>query len=169
MEGAFRQSSDIFLKYRNGALAGVAQWTECWPANQRLDSQSGHLPGLWARSPVRGVQEAITHWCFPPSLSPSLPLSLKISKLLKKIKYRNEEEHGMLKTEKAHGTVGRWSGKSKQKLGQKELGDVMKLKNVYLTVGTRIPIREVTIIFEPIFGLLLGDRPQERECQQGPR
>ena len=43
------------------------------------------MPGLQARSPVQGMQEATTHWCFSPSLSPSLPLS-KINKwnLLKK-------------------------------------------------------------------------------------
>ena len=27
----------------------------------QLDSQSGHMPGLWARSPVGGEQEATTH------------------------------------------------------------------------------------------------------------
>ena len=38
------------------ALAGVAQWIEHWPVNQsRFDSQSGHMPGLQARSPVGGV------------------------------------------------------------------------------------------------------------------
>ena len=52
-----------WLKESHPALAGVAQWIECWPANQRvqLDSQSGHMPGLWARSPVGGVREATTH------------------------------------------------------------------------------------------------------------
>ena len=46
------------------ALVGVAQWIECWPANQRghwLNSQSGHMPGPGARSPVGGAQEATTH------------------------------------------------------------------------------------------------------------
>ena len=43
-------------------------------------SQSGLMPGLWARSLVWGTREATTHWYFSPSLSPSLPLSLKISK-----------------------------------------------------------------------------------------
>ena len=45
--------------------------------------QSGHVPGLPARFPCAGhwcMQEATTHWCFLPSLSPSLPLSLKINK-----------------------------------------------------------------------------------------
>ena len=35
-------------------LAGVAQWIEHWPVNQRV-------PGLLARSPVGGAQEATTH------------------------------------------------------------------------------------------------------------
>ena len=43
----------------------------------RFDSQSGHMPGLWARSPDGGVQEAtdqcFSGTCFFPSLSPSLP------------------------------------------------------------------------------------------------
>ena len=36
------------------ALAGVAQWIEHWTENQshQFDSQSGHMPGLWARSPL---------------------------------------------------------------------------------------------------------------------
>ena len=39
------------------ALAGVAQWIEHRPANQRVASSTpslGHMPGLWARSPVQG-------------------------------------------------------------------------------------------------------------------
>ena len=46
------------------ALVGVAQWTECWPAKQRVSSlipSLGHMPGLWARSPVGGAQEATMH------------------------------------------------------------------------------------------------------------
>ena len=42
------------------------------------------MPGLQASSPLGGVQEATTHWCFSPSLCPSLPLSLKISKIFNK-------------------------------------------------------------------------------------
>ena len=62
---------------------------------------SGLSVGLWTkgllvRFPVRGTclgcgpvssggtREATTHWCFSPSLSPSLPLCLKINKILKK-------------------------------------------------------------------------------------
>ena len=46
------------------ALAGVAQWIECQPANQGVASlfpSLGHKPGLQARSPVGGMQEATTH------------------------------------------------------------------------------------------------------------
>ena len=40
------------------ALAGVAQWIELRPANQRIATSIpslGHIPGLWARSPVGGT------------------------------------------------------------------------------------------------------------------
>ena len=39
-------------------LAGVAQWIEHWPANQRVTGlipSQDSMPGLWARSPVVGV------------------------------------------------------------------------------------------------------------------
>ena len=52
----------------------------CEPKGCRFDSQSGHIPGVWARSQVGGAWEATTHWHFHPSLSPSLPLPLKINK-----------------------------------------------------------------------------------------
>ena len=72
-----------YLKFLKFALAGVAQWIEYQSANQmghQFDSQSGHIPGLWTRSPAGGVREATTHRCFSPSLFLSLPLSLKINK-----------------------------------------------------------------------------------------
>ena len=42
-------------KVQSPALAGVAQWIECWPVKQRVASlipSLGHKPGLWARSPL---------------------------------------------------------------------------------------------------------------------
>ena len=42
----------------NQAVAGVAQWIECGPVNQRvgvLIPSLGHMPGLPARSPVGGA------------------------------------------------------------------------------------------------------------------
>ena len=48
----------------------------CW-----FDSKSGHMPGFQARSPVWARWDATTHWYVSPSLSPSLPLSLKINKI----------------------------------------------------------------------------------------
>ena len=67
-----------FLNNNILALAGMAQWIEHWPVNEKVTSSIpslGHMPGLWARSPVGGAQEATTQWCFSSSLSPSLPLS----------------------------------------------------------------------------------------------
>ena len=58
----------------------------CEPNGRWCDSQSGPMPGLQTRSPVGGVWEATTHWCFSPSLSPSFPLSLKINKFFTKKK-----------------------------------------------------------------------------------
>ena len=44
---------EIFsFKQNFGVLAGVAQCTECWPKGHWFDSQSGHMPGLQARSPL---------------------------------------------------------------------------------------------------------------------
>ena len=43
---------------------GVAQWTECRPANQRVTGwipSLGNMPGVQAMSPVGGVQEAAMH------------------------------------------------------------------------------------------------------------
>ena len=59
------------------ALAGVAQWIECQPENQRVTSwipSVGHVPELQARSAAGGGREATTHGYFFPSLF-SLPLS----------------------------------------------------------------------------------------------
>ena len=51
---------------------GSVDWVPtCKPKGCWLDSQSGHMSGLSARSPVRAAQEANIHWCFSP-LSPSL-------------------------------------------------------------------------------------------------
>ena len=46
------------IKEGNLALAGVAGWIGCKPLNQKVPSwitKSGHMPGLWARSPARGT------------------------------------------------------------------------------------------------------------------
>ena len=56
---------------------GSVRWSlPCKPKSHGFDSQSGHMPGLRARSWVGGVQEEV-NWCFSPSLSP-FP-SLKVS------------------------------------------------------------------------------------------
>ena len=56
---------------------GSVDWLlACEEKGCLFDSQSGHVPG----SPVGGVQEVTAYWCFFPSLSPSLPLSLKVNR-----------------------------------------------------------------------------------------
>ena len=56
---------------------GLVDWApSCKPNGRWFSSQSGHMSGLLARSPVRDAWEATTHWCFSPS--PSLLLCLEI-------------------------------------------------------------------------------------------
>ena len=56
---------------------GSVDWVlTCKPKGCQFGSQSGHMPGLWAGSPVGGALEESTRWCF----SCSFPLSLKINK-----------------------------------------------------------------------------------------
>ena len=55
------------------ALAGVPQWIECQPAykpeGRWFNSQSGHMPGLWARSPGWGTKrQPHIDVSFPPLL-----------------------------------------------------------------------------------------------------
>ena len=80
--GALRDS-DLMLKrlnyWRNApGWCGSVDWAlACEQKGHQFDSQSGHMPKLWAKSQVGGAQEATTHWCPCPSLSPFLPLYLK--------------------------------------------------------------------------------------------
>ena len=72
----------IFLKDTfSPGRCGLVDWVlACKPKGRQFNSQSGHLPALQAGSLVGGAWEATTHWCFSPSLSPSLPFSLKVNK-----------------------------------------------------------------------------------------
>ena len=69
------------FKNHNVNSPGWCGSVDCVPACETkghwFDSQSGHMPGLWVRSPVGGAWEATTHWCFSPPLSHPLPLSKK--------------------------------------------------------------------------------------------
>ena len=56
----------------------------CEPKGRWFSSLSGRVPGSQARSPFEGVREAATHWCFSPSLSPSLQKKRKKEKYLVK-------------------------------------------------------------------------------------
>ena len=74
----------LIIKKQKPTLAGMAEWIECRPANQRVTSSIpslGHMPGLRVRSLVGGAGEA-TDVSLPLFLPP-FP-SLKINKILKK-------------------------------------------------------------------------------------
>ena len=71
-------------------MLSVAQWIGCWPVDQKV---AGCIPSQGTclgcgPGPQVGVYErqlidvSFVHRCFSPSLSPSLPLSLKISKYI---------------------------------------------------------------------------------------
>ena len=70
----------MWLRGLNAGLRTESRW---------FDSQSGHMPGLQARSPLGGVRKAtdqcISHTLMFLFLYPSLPLSLKINKVFKNI------------------------------------------------------------------------------------
>ena len=73
-----RKGTEVSKNKMSFVLAGVAQWVERQPANQKITcSLSGHPPGLRARFPVGGLWEATHHTSMFLSLSfSSLPLSL---------------------------------------------------------------------------------------------
>ena len=89
-------------KNEHPALAGVAQWIKWQPENQMVAGSSpgqgtclGHRAGTQLRARKRHERHqsdvSLTHWCFSPTLSPSLTLSLKINKISTK-KNRNKEQ-----------------------------------------------------------------------------
>ena len=64
-----------YFQNQEVALAGVAQWMECWPANQSVPGLIpglGHMPGLRAGYPMRGHTRG-NHTLMFLSLSSSLP------------------------------------------------------------------------------------------------
>ena len=78
----------------HGALAHVAKWTECQPVNRKVTdsfpSQSTNLGcgpdpqlGVCERQLINGSLAHLAQ-CISSSLPPSIPLSLKINKILKK-------------------------------------------------------------------------------------
>ena len=66
----------------------------------RFHPQSGHMPGLRVQSLAQNTYErqpinvSLAHWCFSPSLSPSLALSLKIIFLRRYFKKKSMETLG---------------------------------------------------------------------------
>ena len=62
---------------------GSVDWVmACEPKGHWFNFQSGYMPGLWTRSLAGSPWEATTQWCISAYVSTSLPLSLKINKIL---------------------------------------------------------------------------------------
>ena len=73
-DGSCKVFSSAKVK-EEGALASVAQWIECQPANHRVTGSSpglGHMPGLQGQVPSRGCVRSNHTLMFLSSLSPSL-------------------------------------------------------------------------------------------------
>ena len=74
-------SYKLYVRSVSSALAGVPQWIEGWPVNRRVVSlipSQGTCLGC-GPGPQQLIHVSLTHGCFSPSLSPPLPLSLKIN------------------------------------------------------------------------------------------
>ena len=56
MEYSLAMKRNVFV-----ALAGVAQWIEHWPANQRVANSIPSQGTCLGCRPVRGAREATTH------------------------------------------------------------------------------------------------------------
>ena len=76
------------IAYHSPGWCSSVDWARSYePKSYWFNSQSGHMPGLWARSPVGGMWEVgnNTLMFLSLSFSPSLPISLKINKIFKKL------------------------------------------------------------------------------------
>ena len=77
-------------RFHPGWCSSVDWALTCKPKGPWFDSQSGHMPGLWARSPVRDACERQPH--IAVSLPFSLPSPLSKNKILKKEKSEGFQE-----------------------------------------------------------------------------
>ena len=71
--------------FNQSSPSSVVECQACEPKGRWFDSQSGHKPGLWARSPFGDMQEA-TNGCISRTLmflSLSLPSPLSRHKSIK--------------------------------------------------------------------------------------
>ena len=78
---------DRVLNVRTTDLAGVAQWAECQPSNQRSLVWFPVRTHAWVEglAPSWGHTRGKSHWYFSPSLFSSLSLSPKINKIFLKM------------------------------------------------------------------------------------
>ena len=76
-----RESAKIVLLFKNSALAGVAQWIECQPANQRVAGLIPSQAHAWVVGQVpNGGHVRGNHTLMFLSLSFSLPSPLSKNK-----------------------------------------------------------------------------------------
>ena len=71
-------------KRRHAALAGVAQWVECWPANQRVTSSIPNWDTCLGYRPDPQYRAHERQPYIDVSLPLFLPVSLKINKIFLK-------------------------------------------------------------------------------------
>ena len=83
---------NIYQNYSPGWYGSVDRTLACEPESRRFNSQLGHMPGLQARSPDRGMWEAayqcisFTSMFLSPLFLPPFPsLKSKINKIFKKV------------------------------------------------------------------------------------
>ena len=81
-----------FKKTTGPGWCGSVDWVPAWePKGRQFDSQTGHMPGLWARSPAGMCKrQPHTDVSLPPFLS--LSLSKKKKTFKKSIKWRPLEQ-----------------------------------------------------------------------------
>ena len=104
-----KNNESYFTKEGSTGWYGSVDWVLAYePKGRWFYSQSGHMPGLRARSPVEGVWEA-ADWCFSHtsmflSLSFSLPSPLSKNKYIKSLKKTKKKVNYINKTS---GKVGK--------------------------------------------------------------
>ena len=90
-----KQQSTVRKSVGCPGRCGLVGWVSSRkPKGGGFDSQSGHMPGLQAPSPVGGtckrqlIDVSLSHQCFSPPLSPSLSISLESIKKRENLKKR---------------------------------------------------------------------------------
>ena len=88
------EMSELVKNYFSPGWSSSVDWAPaCKPKGHWFHAQSRTHAWVAGQVPSRGVQEETTHWCLSPSLSPPLPLCLKIQKKRQDKKKRRKENY----------------------------------------------------------------------------